>query len=328
MEKQLMKIDPKEFGLDENQAKEVENSFIPVIIERDALAEKYELIINSEISKILTIDAHDLRMKIMKIRTSTDRIHKTAKAFYLAGGRFVDAWKNKNNAVCEQMENKLFEIEDHFAAIERQKKAEIAESRKNELVQLEVDVTFFNLADMPEENYLQLLETSKLQLKLRKEAEQKAEQERIAKEKAEAEERERIRIENEKLRKEAEEREKQITEERAKVEAERKRIEAENNKKFEAERKEKERIAAELKAKQQKEQEEKDRLAREEKAKKDAEKKALRAPDKDKLTELATRIVSIQMPDVKSDEAKQILLDVQNLLNKTSNFIKEKSLSL
>lgn len=52
------------------------------------------------------------------------------------------------------------------------------------------------------------------------EAERKAEEERIAKEKAEAEERERIKIENERLKAEAEAKEKQIAEERAKLEAE------------------------------------------------------------------------------------------------------------
>jgi len=328
MEKQLTIVDPKEFGLDEQKAKEVESAFTPVKIERDQLTENYEQIIKQEITPDLSKAAGELRWKIVKIRTATDKIHKTAKAFYLAGGRFVDAWKNKNNAVCEHMENTLFAIEDHFAAIEREKKEQILEQRKNELLELEVDISFFNLADMPEESYIKLLETSKLQLQLKKEAELKAEQERIAKEKAEAEERERIRIENEKLKKEAEQREKEIAAEREKAEAERKRIEAENNKKLEVARKEREKIEAELKAKQDAERKEKQRLLDEEQKRVKAEKDALKAPDKVKLNELAAKIVSIQLPEVKSEEAKQILINVQELLNKTSNYIKEKSLSL
>ena len=62
------------------------------------------------------------------------------------------------------------------------------------------------------------------------ESERKAEEERIAKEKAEAEERERIRIENERLKAEVESKEKQLAEERAKAEAERKAKEAADKK--------------------------------------------------------------------------------------------------
>lgn len=79
------------------------------------------------------------------------------------------------------------------------------------------------------------------------EAEKKAEIERIAREKAEAEERERIRVENERLKAEALAKEKQIAEERAKADAERKAAEAKARK----EREEIERKAAEERAKQQ-----------------------------------------------------------------------------
>jgi hypothetical protein len=63
------------------------------------------------------------------------------------------------------------------------------------------------------------------------EAEKIANEERIAKEKAEAEERERIRLENERFKAEAEERERIISEEKKKLEAERKAIEEKAKKK-------------------------------------------------------------------------------------------------
>jgi len=40
------------------------------------------------------INKKELRLKYMKIRTATLDIHKKQKAFYLAGGRFVDGWMN------------------------------------------------------------------------------------------------------------------------------------------------------------------------------------------------------------------------------------------
>lgn len=96
------------------------------------------------------------------------------------------------------------------------------------------------------------------------EAERKAEEERIAKEKAEAEERERFRIENERLKAEAEAKEKQLVEERAKAEAERKALE-------EKAKKEKAVADAKLKA----EAEAKEKQLAEERAKAEAERKAI-----------------------------------------------------
>ena len=93
------------------------------------------------------------------------------------------------------------------------------------------------------------------------EGEQKAEQERIAQEKAEAEERERIRKENERLKKEAEERERKMIEERAKAEREKK---AQEEKAWiEIEKIQKEKEEVERKARAGQKQAEADRKARE-----------------------------------------------------------------
>lgn len=182
------------------------------------------------------------------------------------------------------------------------------------------------------------------------EAENKAEAERIAKEKAEVEERERMRQENERLKLEAEAKERQLQAEREKAETERKAIEEKARKEKEeaqrialeekskqdailqAEREAREKIEAEFKAKAdaeiatQKEAELK--AAAELKAKQDAEKKAQKAPDKTKLIELASKIEGLDMPDLKSEEALKILQDVKGLLAKVSSFIKDKSSSL
>ena len=182
------------------------------------------------------------------------------------------------------------------------------------------------------------------------EAEKKAEEERIAKEKAEAEERERIRIENERLKAEAEAKEKQLAQERAKAEAERKAIEeAAKKEREEAERKlkaeqeaariaaekaaaEKAKLEAEIKAKAEAEEkarkEAEAKAIAEQKAKEAAEKKAKNAPDKTKLIELAAQIDSLDMPEIKGEEAQKILSDVKTLLSKVSVFIREKSSGL
>lgn len=168
------------------------------------------------------------------------------------------------------------------------------------------------------------------------EAEKKAEAERIAKEKAEAEERERIRKENERLKAEAEriekereaERKKQAeilakqqaeAKEKARIEAEKQaKIQAELKAKAEAERKEKERIEKELQA----QKEEKERIERE---RIEAEKKAKNAPEKEKLLSFSEKIKNLQRPEINTDDAKKIIANVNILLDKVVNYINENS---
>lgn len=122
------------------------------------------------------------------------------------------------------------------------------------------------------------------------------------------------RIENERLKAEAEAKEKQLAEERAKAAAEKAKLEAEIKAKADAE--EKARKEAEAK------------IIAEQKAKEAAEKKAANTPDKTKLIEFSKQIKAIQLPHVKSEEAKKIASDIENLLEKVCVFINEKAETL
>ncbi len=161
------------------------------------------------------------------------------------------------------------------------------------------------------------------------EAEKKAEEERISQEKAEAEAREKMRIENERLKAEAAEKEKQLEAERAKADAERKKIEdaakkdrEEADRKLKAEQEsariaaakakaEKDKLEAELKAKADAEEKARkdaeQKLIAEQKQKAAAEKKAKNATDKIKLIELAAKLNAFELPSVKEEEAQLIL---------------------
>lgn len=122
MNLQVVKLDPKEYGLDVEKASGIEKSFMPKIAESNALFEVYKNILTKEISKTVVTEAGDLRRKLVKVRTGISEIHKTEKAYYLAAGRFVDALKNRYTLPVEQMEEKLSEIEDYFEKIEAEKK--------------------------------------------------------------------------------------------------------------------------------------------------------------------------------------------------------------
>jgi len=137
MENKLVPIDPKNFGLKDDTAKTISCVFDPLIktmndLEADfnGIAEESEV----EITKGLCDQAHELRMKFVKIRTETAKVHKKAKEFYLRGGRFVDAIKNYQLTAAGEKENRLKHIENYFEIIEKEKIEKKHNERTKELL--------------------------------------------------------------------------------------------------------------------------------------------------------------------------------------------------
>lgn len=343
MTTEIVKIDPKEFGLEETKAADIAAQFQPMLDKMVELEKEYNEIVALPIEeKSTAIKAKDLRLKYVKVRTGTDAIHKAQKSFYLAGGRYVDGWKNAQLFASQGLESKLESIEKHAENLERERIAKIQNEREVELSKYEADnVSTLSLGTMSDEVWSNFLTGTKTNYESKKEAERKAEEDRIAKEKAEAEERERIRIENEKLKAEAEAREKAITEERAKVEAERKALEekvsAEKKAAEEIARKEREEVEAKLKAEAEakakveaelkaKVDAENKRIADEKakelaelKAKQESERVANLAPDKDKLKAWVNSFVFPHAASLESLEANKVATDI---IEKRNAFIK------
>ena len=304
MNTELAIVDPKQFGLEEAKAKEIKKGLEITLAEREILKQQYEDVIGLEITPESIKLFKNLRMQIRDNRTKGIMVwHKENKEFYLRGGQFVDAIKNKEILVNEQMEEKLENAEKYFENLEKQKIAQLQLDRVEMLRPYEVEnLEQLDLGNMDTFVFDSFLSGVKTSFEAKKEREAKAEAERIAKEKEEADAREAQRLENERLKKEAEDRE-------AEIEAERKANEDKARKDKEAadkvleEEREKARIAkqqhdkeqAELKAKQdaileaerkerariEKElQDKKDAEAKEEQAKKDAEEKAKKDAEK------------------------------------------------
>jgi len=319
-------IKASDFGLDFETAKVIENAFTPKVIERNGLVQVYERVLTKEMSEETSKEAKEVRLKLVKVRTGIAEIHKTQKAFYLAAGRYVDAWKNKETEPVLQMEEKLEEIETYFIRIEQERIRKI-ETERRELILQYTEVMPAALGLMEESVFQNYLTGVKFAHEARIAEEKRIEAERIAKEKAEEEAREAQRLENIRLKKEAEERERLaeierkkqadlLAAEKAKAEKERKELEeraaklkAENDAKLEAERKERERLANELKAKQDKE-------AAELKAKQEAEKKAKAAPDKENALAYAKQIESIVLPEIGNEEIYSLILKADEYLKK------------
>lgn len=178
MENTLVKIDPKEFGLDESSVVTIEQAFAPKIAERDGYISIYEQLISKEIDPKTCSEAKELRLKLVKVRTGIAEIHKTQKAYFLAAGRFVDAWKNKETEPIEQMEETLQSIEKHYERIEAERIAKLETERKEKAIAF-TEFPAANLAAMDETTFNLYLKGLEVAYNARIEEEKRIEAEKI-----------------------------------------------------------------------------------------------------------------------------------------------------
>jgi len=222
-----LQVKHKDFGLSEDKANEITKGLSTIIAERDALESQYIDIVMEEITPELSEQARELRLRIRDNRTKgLVKWHKANKEYFLQGGKFVDAIKNKNIIHNEQMEEKLLAIEKHEENLEIERKKKLAESRLDLLdgYASEEDLKGVDLGEMSELLFNGFLNQCK-QAKEDREK-QRLEEERKAKEEAERLakiEKENKRLQAElKAKEDAERKAKQEEVAKAKEEAERK----------------------------------------------------------------------------------------------------------
>lgn len=301
--------------------------------------------------------AREGRLFLRAKRLDIEHTRKELKEQYLRKGKAVDGFANILKALFEPMEEYLDRQERFVEIKEEEMRMERLQHRLTEIQTVSLDPAFYDLKNMPEENYRQLIDGERKAIQARIEETARIEAERIAKEKAEAEERERLRAENERqrkeleikehlLKKEREEAEKKLKaeqeaarkekeaadarqkaieqtarKEKAEADARERKLKAEQEVRLKKEREERERLEAQLKAKAEAEAKEKKRAEDEKKA-------ALKAPDKIKLMALASNIDSLEIPEVKSAEAKKVVENTRGLLAKISEFVRERAVNL
>ena len=316
-----------------------------------------DVIVNDENDKTNMKLANTIRLGVRQVRLEAEKTFDAKRAeiqtqmlSYKTEDQLWLKAKQTMQILTKEIEENARWKEETRQRFEAEQKELKVQQRMVQVAKFAPELQRAEFENMSDENFNLFVAGIEKQYNDRIEAERKAEEERIAKEKAEAEERERIRIENERLKAEAEAKEKQLAEERAKAEVERKKIEeAAKKEREEAERKlkaqqeaaqiaakkaeaEKAKLEAEIKDKAEAEEkarkEAEAKAIAEQKAKEAAEKKAKNAPDKNKLIELALQIDSLNMPEIKGKEAQKILADVKTLLSKVSVFIREKSSGL
>lgn len=173
----LVKINAADYGLEENKAAEISAMFKPMLDEMVKLEKEFNRISKLNISPEACDKAHELRLKYVKVRTGTEKIHQELKRFYLLGGRFVDGWKNAQLMASQGIEEKLKAIEDHFENIEKGKIIALQNARVAQLDRLDVVAIPDYLGSMEQDIWDNYYSGIKADYDRRIEAEKKAEQE-------------------------------------------------------------------------------------------------------------------------------------------------------
>ncbi len=254
-----------------------------------ALAVKVTSLADKEAMK----QAREMRLALKNIRVEAEKKRKSLKEDALVMGRAIDGVNNLLLAAIQPLERHLEDQEkyaERLAEQERQRRL----SERTEALQpyLEDGQVVPALDVMTDDQFAKYLEDAKLLHTAKIEAAKKAEAERIAREQAEAAERERLRIENERLRAEA-----------AALEA-----------KAKAEREARAKLEAEIAAKKA-----------EDEAKAQAEaaaaKKAAAAPDKAKLKAIAASVRNLAVPTVSTSEGEAVLTEIKAKIESFAKWI-------
>lgn len=307
----------------------LKEKFLPFFEQAEAWKTKAETLVVTDVSQVREMKmAREARLALKDIRVNVEKTRKELKEDSLRKGKAIDGIANVIKYLIEPIESHL-EQQERFAEVyEAKRKAALKSERTELLTTFGIDVTYYDLGNMPEESFNQLLSSAKIAHEQRAAEARRIEEEKILRQKAEAEERERIRLENVRLRQEAEEREKVLVAERQQRESERKELEEkaraereafeaearkvrqEQEEKFRKEREERQRAEAELRAKKMEEE----RLEQEKQAAIEYE---LSKGDKQKFTDLLTDLSDLKAKYVfKSKKYKTYQVAVIDLIDK------------
>lgn len=302
--------------------------FTPFLEQAAEWKEIAESLVVTDISQVREMKmAREARLALREIRIAADKTRKELKEDSLRYGRAVQGVYNVIEAVISPIEKHL-EEQEKFKELYELRQREALRLEREELVKdyREYVISNINLGEITEEDFTRMLTGAKLQKQAAEQAAIKAEEERAARLKAEAEEREILRIENERLRAEAEERERERKAELDRLEAEQRKsniaaakAKLEAEKKAEAERKEKERLQAELRAKEEAE-------ARAEEERQAAIEAELNKGDKAKLADLIADLEGLKTKyEFKAKKNNLLYKAVIELLNKIIVYITSKN---
>lgn len=301
-------------------------------LKKEALGIKVTDISQKELMK----KAREIRLEVKDVRVQADKVRKHLKEDSNLYGKAVQASYNFIGLELCQPTEEYLELQEKFAEVQAAKeKAELKAAREKECQEFsEFMPPDMDLSNMPKDSYDIFLSGLKSKKAEKIEADKKAEQERLEQERLAKEKAEKERIANEKIKADKEKAEKELKAKQAELEKQKAKAAADKKKADEALAKANaEKEALERKAEKErqerlaKEQAEKARLAKIEQEKAEAERKAAEAPDLEKISVFAQKILLLV------EEAKNIKLstksadDILNAMVKNLNIAAEKGIN-
>lgn len=196
-----------ECGLELESAQSLKLAFAPLFDQAEEWRKRVATIKVTDVSQVREMKlARESRLALKEIRVKAGKMRKALKEDSLRRGKAIDGCYNVLEFLIAPLEQTLLEQEQFAVRKEEERKVALKVAREQALAPYGVDTSFYQLGEMPDDTFNQLLSNTKIAHEAMREAAIRAEQERIAREKAEADERERVRLENERLRREAAER--------------------------------------------------------------------------------------------------------------------------
>lgn len=324
--KQLQVLDVIESaGLEQDTTQTLKQKFLPFWEQAEKWRGMAEGLVVTDESQTREMKmAREARLALRAIRVDADKTRKALKEDSIRYGKAVQGVYNVIEYLIKPIEEHLLQ-QEQFVEIQAQKRLDALNAERQGVAGplmnwIDVDLPFNNApwAHFTESEFRQIVHAA-LSAKDAEEAEAaRLEAERLAREKAEAEERDRLRKENERLRAERAELERQQAEERRKMEEQARKEQEEAEKKLAAERAERERIQEEARRKEQAE-------AARRTAEEEARARAEAAPDKERLLAFAADISGISSPAVKSKSAKALAERIDEKITELACWIREQA---
>lgn len=317
-------------GLDKSKSDYLLEKFADATALAESWAQKAkEIVVTDESQTDLMKSAREGRLLLKDRRVEIEKTRKQLKEASLKEGRAIDDIAKALTSLIAPTEEYL-QLQEDFAKIKEQKRISDLNMLRQELIRAYLNPyeEVGNLGVMPDNQFNALLGGYKIAYQSKVDAEKKAEEDRIAQQKADEEAREAQLIENERLKKEEDEREKQFAAERKaaqekadKERAELQRIQKEQDEVLRKEREAREKADAELKAQKDREAQAQLKLIEEREALESA-------PDRQKIENLVFRLQEFDFPQVKTKKAKAIIQAAQNKMQELIDNITQSSSKL
>lgn len=202
-EKQMLAV-VEQNHLQLDTAQNLQKQFAPLFTQARNAIEKSRGITVTDASQTLQIKMARLcRLELKAIRVAGEKTRKEIKEDSLRRSKAIDGFAAILNDLIGAEETRLEQQEKIAEMQEANRKAALRSDREKILTGIQVDPNLYQLGDMTEETFQQLVEGTKLARAAEAERKRKEEAERIEREAKEQAERERIRAENERLKEEA-----------------------------------------------------------------------------------------------------------------------------